>query len=48
MFSNDLFHPDHVIPTAKFIAAVMELSHLFKSQMAVELGAVFRKVFILL
>ena len=46
MFTDYFFHPDHVIPMSKLIAAFTESSNLPISKMAVELGAVSVKVVI--
>ena len=44
MFSKRLFHPNHVIPTAKFIPALMEFPHELIAAAGVEADAVQRKI----
>ena len=45
--SNDFFHPYHIVPAVKFIAAVVEGSSQLEAQMRVELCTVFGKIFVL-
>ena len=44
---NDLFHPHHIVPAAELVAAVAEGAAQRKTEMRVELGAVFGQVFVL-
>ena len=46
MFPDELFHPDHIVPSFKFISAVIEFSYKPVSLMTMELYAVSVKVFI--
>ena len=48
MRSNHLFHPDHIIPTAKFITTMTKSSYRLKSKMSMELLTVFCQIFIFL
>ena len=48
MRSNHLFHPDHIIPTVKFITTMMKSSYRLKSKMSMELLTVFCQIFIFL
>ena len=47
MISYDLFHPNHVIPSTKFISAFMEGPNLGESKMLMKLLTVSGQVFIL-
>ena len=47
MFSDDFFHPNHVVPTIKFVSAFMESSNLGKTEMLMELFTVPSQIFIL-
>ena len=46
MFADDLFHPDHVVPAAEFIAALMKFSDFDIAQMFMELFAVSGEIFV--
>ena len=47
MFPDHLLHPDHVVPAAELITALMKLTALGIPQMLMEMLAVSGKVFIL-
>ena len=47
MLAQQLFHPGHVVPGPKFIAAFLELPHQPEAHMGVELQAVSGQVGVL-
>ena len=44
--ADEFLHPDHVVPTIEFPAALMERANLLKSQMRMKMLAVAREVFV--
>ena len=46
MFSNEFFHPDHVIPASELTGAFVKLPHFDKTEMLMELFTVFCEVLI--
>ena len=47
MFTDDLFHPDHVIKTPEFKSAVMESSYGLISHMTMEMLTIPGKILVL-
>ena len=47
MLSNDLFHPNHVVPTIELLAALMEMSNCLVAQVFMEADTIQRQVFVL-
>ena len=48
MLSDQLLHPDHIIPASKLIPALIELSDHAIAKMRMEFHAIVRQVFVLL
>ena len=48
MFTDQLLHPDHIIPVVEFVTAFMELTYKTISHMSVKFHTVFVKMFIFL
>ena len=47
MLGNELLHPDHIVPAAELVPALVELSHQPVSQMLVKMGAVPGQILVL-
>ena len=39
VLANDLFHPDHIVPCVKLIAALMKMANCFVAQMLMKSNA---------
>ena len=40
MGSDDLFHPNHIVPPTKLIAALMKFAHFYKAKVLVKIRTV--------
>ena len=47
MFTDHLFHPNHVIPASKLLAALVEVGHSSVAELFMEAYAVLRQIVIL-
>ena len=48
MFPDHLFHPYHIVPSSKFISALMKFSDHLIAHMSMKLDTVFRQIFVFL
>ena len=48
MFTYHLFHPYHIVPSSKFISALMKFSDHLIAHMSMKLDTVFRQIFVFL